>query len=70
MFSLEQLIFAIVSDQRSNIETLCQVEPMLKNVYEREKEYRNSIKVRIRVLLVSQQKLRYKRNITGYNLSP
>lgn len=45
MFSLDQLIFAMAADQRCNIETLAQVEPMIKAVLDKEKTLRNSIKV-------------------------
>lgn len=45
MFSLEQLIFAIAADQRCNLETLTQVEPMIRAVFEKELDFRNQIKV-------------------------
>lgn len=45
MFSLDQLIFAMAADQRCSIETLAQVEPMIKAVLEKERTLRNSIKV-------------------------
>lgn len=45
MFSLDQLIFAMAADQRCNIETLTQVEPMIKTVLDKEKTLRSSIKV-------------------------
>lgn len=47
MFSLEQLIFALAADQRMNIETCQQVEPMIRSLFEKEKSLRNSIKVRM-----------------------
>lgn len=51
MFSLEQLLFAIATDQRSNIEVLSQVLPMLLDVFETEKEQRKSLKVRLYFIL-------------------
>lgn len=45
MFSLEQLLFAIATDQRSNNELLAQVLPLLTEVYEREKDSRKALKV-------------------------
>lgn len=45
MFSLEQLLFAIASDQRSNQELLSQILPMLIEVYEKEKSDRKALKV-------------------------
>lgn len=46
MFSLEQLLFSVASDARTNIEILETVLPMLKEVCEREKNERQEIKVR------------------------
>lgn len=45
MFSLDQLIFAMAADQRCNIDTLVQVEPMIKAVLQKEQSLRSSIKV-------------------------
>lgn len=45
MFSLEQLLFAIANDQRSNDETVKKMLPMLKEVYEAEKTDRQALKV-------------------------
>lgn len=45
MFSLEQLLFAIANDQRTDIETLDQVVPMMLNVFEIEKQNRQNLKV-------------------------
>lgn len=50
MFSLDQLIFAMAADQRCSIETLAQVEPMIKAVLEKERTLRNSIKVSLTFL--------------------
>jgi protein Jumonji len=47
MFSIEQLLFAVASDQRSNNETLAQILPMLTEAYEKEKQARQALKVRI-----------------------
>lgn len=46
MFSLEQLLFAIVNDQRSNIDLLKQISPMLQDVFINEKNQRLALKVR------------------------
>lgn len=45
MFSLEQLLFSVASDIRTNAETLENVLPMLKEVFEREMKERDEIKV-------------------------
>lgn len=45
MFSLEQLLFAIANDQRSNNESVTKVLPMLIEVYEVEKSDRQALKV-------------------------
>lgn len=45
MFSLDQLIFAMAADQRCSMETLSQVEPMIRAVLEKEVRLRNNIKV-------------------------
>ena len=45
MFSVEQLVFAIANDQRSNHDTLVQVLPMISDIYDKEKEQREVIKV-------------------------
>lgn len=45
MFSLEQLLFAIANDQRSKIETIKKILPMLKEVFESEKVNRQALKV-------------------------
>lgn len=47
MFSLEQLLFAIANDQRSNDETVKKMLPMLKEVYEMEKTDRQALKVKL-----------------------
>ncbi|XP_039451370.1 protein Jumonji [Culex pipiens pallens] len=44
MFSVEQLVFAIANDQRSNHDTLVQVLPMISDIYDKEKEQREVIK--------------------------
>uniref|UniRef100_A0A182TGG3 ARID domain-containing protein n=1 Tax=Anopheles melas TaxID=34690 RepID=A0A182TGG3_9DIPT len=46
MFSVEQLLFAIANDQRSNHDTLVQAYPMLVDIYEKEKLHRQTLKVR------------------------
>lgn len=46
MFSLDQLIFAMAADQRCNLDTLSQVEPMIRSVLDKEIKLRNNIKVR------------------------
>lgn len=51
MFSLEQLLFSVASDARTNIEILETVLPMLKEVCEREKSERQEIKVRQKSLI-------------------
>lgn len=45
MFSLEQLLFAVASDVRTNSETLSSILPMITEVYEREVTERDEIKV-------------------------
>lgn len=45
MFSLEQLLFAVASDQRTSIETLEIILPMITEVYDREIAERELIKV-------------------------
>lgn len=45
MFSLEQLLFSVALDVRTNAETLENMLPMLKEVYEREIKEREEIKV-------------------------
>lgn len=45
MFSLEQLLFAIATDQRSSTELLGQILPMLNEVFEAEKKQRTALKV-------------------------
>lgn len=45
MFSLEQLLFSIAGDVRTNVEILETVIPMLKEVYEREIKERAEIQV-------------------------
>ncbi|KAJ6643275.1 Protein Jumonji [Pseudolycoriella hygida] len=44
MFSLEQLLFAVASDVRTNIETISSILPMITEVYEREVTERDEIK--------------------------
>uniref|UniRef100_A0A1B0CKP7 Protein Jumonji n=2 Tax=Lutzomyia longipalpis TaxID=7200 RepID=A0A1B0CKP7_LUTLO len=44
MFSLEQLVFAIASDQRSNVETLVQILPLLTEVSKKEANLRQELK--------------------------
>lgn len=46
MFSLEQLLFAIANDQRSGDDTIAKVLPMLCEVYQIEKDHRQSLKVK------------------------
>lgn len=53
MFSLDQLIFAMAADQRCNMETLAQVEPMIRAVLEKEQTLRNSIKVSARKIFTA-----------------
>jgi len=45
MFSIEQLLFAVANDQRSSDQTIMKVLPMLEEVYEEEKKYRQAVKV-------------------------
>ncbi|XP_035913865.1 mucin-19 [Anopheles stephensi] len=44
MFSVEQLLFAIANDQRSNHDTLVQAYPMIVDIYEKEKQHRQTLK--------------------------
>ncbi|XP_058838693.1 titin [Topomyia yanbarensis] len=44
MFSVEQLVFSIANDQRSNHDTLIQVLPMIRDIYEKEKLQRQTLK--------------------------
>ncbi|XP_062543483.1 protein Jumonji [Armigeres subalbatus] len=44
MFSVEQLVFSVANDQRSNHDTLVQIVPMIKDIYEKEKQQRQTIK--------------------------
>uniref|UniRef100_A0A182FH25 ARID domain-containing protein n=1 Tax=Anopheles albimanus TaxID=7167 RepID=A0A182FH25_ANOAL len=44
MFSVEQLLFAIANDQRSNPDTLAQAYPMIVDFYEKEKQQRQALK--------------------------
>ncbi|XP_058066123.1 platelet binding protein GspB [Anopheles bellator] len=44
MFSVEQLLFAIANDQRSNHDTLMQAYPMIVDIYEKEKQTRQTLK--------------------------
>lgn len=46
MFSLEQLLFAVASDVRTNNETISAILPMITEVYEREVNERDEIKVK------------------------
>lgn len=46
MFSLEQLLFSVAADVRTNVEILETVLPMLKEVYEREIKERAEIQVK------------------------
>ena len=50
MFSLEQLLFAVASDVRTNAETLEIILPMITEVYERDLAERELIKVSIILL--------------------
>lgn len=52
MFSLEQLLFAIANDQRTNDDTLIKMLPMMDEVFDAEKENRQAIKVRIFIKLI------------------
>lgn len=45
MFSLEQLMFAIANDQRTPVDTLTQILPILSEVFEKEKKERQQLKV-------------------------
>lgn len=45
MFSLEQLLFSVANDARSNFETLERILPMIVEVYDREQGDRKEIKV-------------------------
>lgn len=45
MFSLEQLLFSVAQDIRTNVEILEVVMPMLKEVYDREIKERAEIQV-------------------------
>lgn len=45
MFSLEQLLFSVASDVRTNVEILERALPMLKEVQEREIKERTEIQV-------------------------
>lgn len=45
MFSLEQLLFSVAADPRSNYETLDRILPMIVEVYDRELCERKEIKV-------------------------
>lgn len=47
MFSLEQLLFAVASDVRTNSETISSILPMITEVYEREVTERDEIKVNV-----------------------
>lgn len=47
MFSLEQLLFAVATDNRTSSETLEMVLPMVNEVFEREVTERNLIQVEI-----------------------
>ncbi|XP_065074276.1 titin [Ochlerotatus camptorhynchus] len=44
MFSVEQLVFAIANDQRSNHDTLVQIIPTINDIYDKEKQQRQTIK--------------------------
>uniref|UniRef100_A0A182QF43 ARID domain-containing protein n=1 Tax=Anopheles farauti TaxID=69004 RepID=A0A182QF43_9DIPT len=44
MFSVEQLLFAIANDQRSNHDTLVQAYPMIIDIFEKEKQHRQTLK--------------------------
>lgn len=46
MFSLEQLLFAIANDQRTNDDTLTKMLPMMDQVFDNEKSDRQALKVR------------------------
>lgn len=52
MFSLEQLLFAVASDQRTSIDTLEIILPMVTEVYQREIAERDLIKVIFSFFLV------------------
>lgn len=45
MFSLEQLLFSVATDTRSNAEILERILPMLVEVYDRELNERKDVKV-------------------------
>ncbi|XP_055532330.1 titin homolog [Wyeomyia smithii] len=44
MFSVEQLVFSIANDQRSNHDTLVQILPMISDIYDKEKQQRQTVK--------------------------
>lgn len=62
MFSLEQLLFAVSADTRTASQTLRTVLPMMREVYDREKAERDSIKVR--------RRLHYSNNSTDILTNP
>lgn len=45
MFSLEQLLFSVASDLRTNMEILEKVLPMIDEVYRGERKEREELKV-------------------------
>lgn len=47
MFSLEQLLFSVAQDIRTNVEILEVVLPMLKEVYDREIKGRAEVQVSV-----------------------
>ena len=60
MFSVEQLLFAIANDQRSNHDTLVQAYPMIVDIYEKEKLHRQTLKVRFHMYSVGIGRFRSK----------
>lgn len=70
MFSLEQLLFAIASDQRSNQELLSQILPMLIEVYEKEKSDRKALKVSSPLFSLIKSYQNHFQSLTGRRCHP
>lgn len=60
MFSLEQLLFSVASDLRSNIEILDRVLPMINEVYCRERKERDEIKVKHNLIHLFSSNFKFK----------
>lgn len=54
MFSLEQLLFSVAQDIRTNVEILEVVLPMLKEVYDREIKERAAIQVSRKIMIAKK----------------